>query len=84
MVLTSLGFRSPPETEAILELGLTLCPTQTMDTFTVVKYLNLFARRLIFKIMFDKEKALRRNSRDYQSLYIGYKVEDFRAWKTLV
>lgn len=45
------------EQVSILKLGLTFCPTQRVDQFELIKDINLFSRRLMFKILYDKPDA---------------------------
>lgn len=44
---------TPPQLE-VLSLGLTFSPTSRFDTFSAVKDLHLFARKLLFKIYYLK------------------------------
>lgn len=36
----------------MLSLGLTFCPTQKIDQFKLIKDINLFSRKLLFKVFF--------------------------------
>lgn len=42
--------------EQVLKLGLTFCPDFQLDKFHLIKDLHLFARRLLYKVIFDKPK----------------------------
>lgn len=46
-----------PDQISVLELGLFFCPTQKVDQFKLIKDLNLFARKLLLRILFDKSKS---------------------------
>lgn len=38
----------------VLQKGLLFCPDQNLDIFECVKDVNLFARKLLMKVMLDK------------------------------
>lgn len=42
----------------VLQLGLTSCPDSNVDRFTIIKDIHLFARRLMFKTLYDKHTQL--------------------------
>lgn len=53
-----------------------------MDKFTLVKDLHMFASNLTYKYIFDTDKG-KTVKRD-EDLYKGFKVQDFKALKTLI
>lgn len=72
---------SPSEIE-VLRLGLSFCPSQQIDKFTLAKDLHLFARNLTYKYVFDNERG-RVMGRE-EDFYKGFTVQDFRALKILI
>lgn len=42
----------------VLKLGLTFCPSTDLDRFQLIKDIHLFARRLLFKVIYDKTPSL--------------------------
>lgn len=71
---------SPIEIE-VLKLGLSFCPSQTIDKFTLVKDLQFFARNLTYKYIFDSDRGRVIGKDD--DIYKDFKVQDFRALKIL-
>lgn len=66
----------------MLRLGLSLCLSQKIDKFILVKDLHLFARNLTYKYIFDNDRG--RVAWREEDLYKGFKVQDFRALKILI
>lgn len=57
--MNSVNLSNRPLTQAerdLLQKGLSFCPDADLDTFTVIKDLHLFARKLYYKSLFSKEK----------------------------
>lgn len=65
----------------VLQKGLSFCLDQNLDIFECVKDVNLFARKLLLKVMLDKSNPDKPN---YTELFSGYTVADFRALKGLI
>lgn len=66
----------------VLRLGLSFCPSQHIDKFTLVKDLHIFARNLTYKYIFDTDRG--KGVKREEDLYKGFKVQDFRALKMLI
>lgn len=64
----------------VLRRGLSFCPDEGIDVFDIVKDVNLFARKLILKVLLDKSSS----KPNYLELFKGYTVADFRALKDLI
>lgn len=55
MEIVNLSFVSLTDEQThVLKLGLTFCPSTDLDRFQLIKDIHLFARRLLFKIIYDK------------------------------
>lgn len=57
--IVNLSSHQLPDVEnQVLQLGLTFCPDSDADRFTIIKDIHLFARRLMFKTLYDKPTQL--------------------------
>ncbi|KAM5191587.1 WD repeat-containing protein 64 [Mantella aurantiaca] len=65
----------------VLRLGLSFCPEQDIDVFETIKDINLFARKLILKVMYDSSSSSGQS--DYDP-YGNYSIQDFRNLKMLM
>lgn len=65
----------------VLKRGLSFCPDKDMDVFDVIKDVNLFARKLLLKVLVNKPKTSQPN---YAEMFQGYTLADFRALKDLI
>lgn len=74
---------SPFEIE-VLGLGLSFCPTSRADPFEAVKDLNLFARRLTYKYIYDKEKKKKKQELIEHEQWKGFTVREFMDLKDLM
>lgn len=74
---------SPTEIE-LLSLGLNFCPNSTSNKFELIKDLYLFARKLTYKFMFDKERCIKQTDIADQEIWKDFTVAEFHALKTLV
>lgn len=41
----------------VLQLGLTFCPSNDFDKFALIKDIHLFARKLLYKVIYDKSPS---------------------------
>lgn len=71
------------DAKELLQLGLSFCPVQNLDKFTVIKDLNLFTRKLLLKVIYDKDKK-NVNLIENDDILKGFSVQDFRNLKTLM
>lgn len=61
----------------VLSLGLSFCPSRSLDNFEVVKDIFLFARKLLFKSMYTKTK------KSEEIIAPNLKTADFKALRDL-
>ena len=67
---------SPTEVE-LLSLGLSFCPNTTSKKFELIKDLYLFARKLTYKFMFDKERCTQQTDSAHQEIWKDFTVAEF-------
>lgn len=68
----------------VLSLDLSFCPTASIDSFEIVKDLDLFARHLTYKYMFDDERKKKKQEILEHEQWKGFTVRDFMALKDLM
>ncbi|XP_077344465.1 uncharacterized protein LOC143988608 [Lithobates pipiens] len=70
---------SEPELE-VLKLGLTFCPDSNTTKFQLIKDLHLFARRLLYRVIFDKPVTpdfdSNDNVRSYENMTEHYAIKN--------
>lgn len=67
----------------VLSSGLTFCPTSSLDRFEFIKVVNLFARRLTLKVIYNKS-SLSPEDLAVVNLQKGIKKSESRAIRDLV
>lgn len=65
----------------MLQLGLSICPTENIDIFESIKDLHLFARKICLRVLLYKSKNKDIN---YVQLFKEYLVQDFIALKDFI
>lgn len=69
---------------SVLKLGLTFCPTQRVDQFELIKDINLFSRRLMFKIIFDKSSPSSNDRSLGDPAWCDMTIADIKALEELM
>lgn len=68
----------------MLKLGLTFCPDENADKFELIKDLHLFARCLMYKVLYDKESNTVEFPCQPNSNLTGVTFEDLKALQDLM
>lgn len=68
----------------MLSLGLMFCLTQKADSFEVVKYVQLFARKLMYKTIFDKNYLSSRSRFPFNALGRDLTLNEIKAIEELM
>lgn len=61
--------------------GLSFCPGENLDIFDSIEDLNLFASKVLLKVLQDRYQVDKPN---YSEIFRGYTIADFRALKDLI
>ncbi|XP_073474119.1 uncharacterized protein [Aquarana catesbeiana] len=69
---------------SVLNLGLTFCPMHKVDQFELIKDLNLFSRKLMFKTLYDKPATSIQDSTLDNPLWKGMSINDIKAMEDLM
>lgn len=56
-IINLSSYRLSDEERILLSKGLSFCPNSNLDTLEVIKDLNLFARKLLLKSMYSKNRV---------------------------
>ncbi|XP_073491307.1 uncharacterized protein [Aquarana catesbeiana] len=75
---------APAEQLSILKLGLTFCPVQKVDQFELIKDINLFSRKLMFKILYDKSDIPINDRALANPAWEGMTISDIKAMEELM
>lgn len=68
----------------ILQLGFTFCPDPEADQYELVKGLHLFARRLMYQVLYDKDQKDNQFPAYDNSVLEDATIEDLRALHDLM
>lgn len=82
--MTSLTYPLSEDEAVVLKLGLTYCPDQEADKFKLVKDMHLFARHLIYKVIYDKDQKGTSIPTFDNSLLENVTIEDLKALQDLM
>lgn len=68
----------------VLHLGLTFSPDEEADRFQLIKDLHLFARRLMYKVLYDKDQGDTLVQGNNSSALENITFEDLKALQDLM
>lgn len=70
--------------DRVLKLSLTFCPDENADKFELIKDLHVFARHLMYKVLYDKESNTVEFPCQPNSNLTGVTFEDLKALQDLM
>lgn len=68
----------------VFSLGLSFCQEQEVDSFEIIKDINLFAQKLMFKVIYDKEHSISTSKNLSEEIWKDKTINEIRAINELM